>query len=395
MPDVLKLVATLLLIIVLLRKKVTVGYVMLISAAFLAVLYLMRPMQVLETVSGALIDPVTIMLALALTLIRIFELTLRECEVLRVMTEASSALLRNRKAVIVSMPMLIGMLPVVGGAYFSAPMVDEATKKLKMSAEEKGFINYWFRHPWEFVLPLYPGVILAAAISGVQLGWLILANAVPAALMLVGGLLLSMRDVKGRVRRKRLDRKDFLSFLPIASVLIMVVVLNMQLYLSFLIAIAGLFVVYGYSLRSALDTLWRGFSLDMVVLIIGVMIFKAMLEATGSVQALNQYFTLKGIPLLPMLLALPFITGILTGLTIGFVGVSFPLLASLAGGGSLGAVAIAFAAGYTGVLLSPVHVCLVLTREYFKAEMPGIYRYMVPAATLSMAGAVMLYVLIG
>jgi len=32
-------------------------------------------------------------------------------------------------------------------------------------------------------------------------------------------------------------------------------------------------------------------------------------------------------------------------------------------------IASAVAAGFLGVLLSPVHICLVLTREYFKADL--------------------------
>jgi hypothetical protein len=94
-----------------------------------------------------------------------------------------------------------------------------------------------------------------------------------------------------------------------------------------------------------------------------------------------------------MLLALPLVAGLLTGLTIGFVGATFPLIISLAGGGAHGAVTFAFAAGFTGVLFSPVHVCLVLTREYFKAEMGGIYRRMLLPASLVMAAGVAEYFL--
>jgi hypothetical protein len=57
------------------------------------------------------------------------------------MTEASRSILRRKRAVIVSMPMLIGLLPSLGGAYFSAPMVEASTKGLRMTQEEKGFIN--------------------------------------------------------------------------------------------------------------------------------------------------------------------------------------------------------------------------------------------------------------
>ena len=44
------------------------------------------------------------------------------------------------------------------------------------ATEEKAFINYWYRYPWEYILPLYPGILLAAAVSGVPLYHLITAN---------------------------------------------------------------------------------------------------------------------------------------------------------------------------------------------------------------------------
>ena len=138
MLDIIKLAATFLLIVLLLRRKVNIGLVMLIGAAFLGVLYLMGPLAVLRTAGDALTDGVTLKLAAALSLIRVFELVLRERNVLARMTEAARALFGNRKAAIVSMPLLIGMLPSVGGAYFSAPMVEESTRDADMSQEEKG-----------------------------------------------------------------------------------------------------------------------------------------------------------------------------------------------------------------------------------------------------------------
>ncbi len=112
------------------------------------------------------------------------------------MTEATQTLLNNRKLSILSMPLIIGMLPSLGGAYLSAPMVDSATKNLNMSKEEKAFINYWYRHPWELILPLYPGIVLASAVSDVPLRKLILLNLPVAVILFITGLFLSMRGVE-------------------------------------------------------------------------------------------------------------------------------------------------------------------------------------------------------
>jgi len=50
-------------------------------------------------------------------------------------------------------PAIIGFLPIIGGAMISAPMVEEASDELGLSPEKKTFLNYWFRHLWEYTFP--------------------------------------------------------------------------------------------------------------------------------------------------------------------------------------------------------------------------------------------------
>jgi hypothetical protein len=66
----------------------------------------------------------------------------------------------------------------------------------------------------------------------------------------------------------------------------------------------------------------------------------------------------------------------MTGVTIAFVGVAFPILVPIIKGGDnlLVYLMLAYASGYCGVLLSPLHLCLVLTKDYFKAELKKVYR---------------------
>ena len=151
------------------------------------------------------------------------EQILREHDVLSRMMAAVKALFKNRKAVTISMPLLIGLMPSIGGAYFSAPMVAETTRDVTMSPEEKGFINYWFRHPWEYILPLYPGILLAAAVSKAELHALITANITYAFIMVVTGFLFAMRGLRGTIKTEEtLSKKDLWSFAPIFTVLLLV-----------------------------------------------------------------------------------------------------------------------------------------------------------------------------
>src|SRR3990172_6451252 len=106
MIDILKITAVFITMLALLRRKWNIGYVMLVASGLLFVLYLVPLSVIASTVGTAVTDAVTIKLLFALTLIRVLEIILRERKVMARMMEASRALLRKRRAVIVSMPML-------------------------------------------------------------------------------------------------------------------------------------------------------------------------------------------------------------------------------------------------------------------------------------------------
>ncbi len=341
-----------------------------------------------------MLNSVTIKLILALSFIRIFEMILREHAVLTGMMNGVKAIFRNRKIVTISMPLLIGLIPSVGGAYFSAPMVAETTRDMKITPEEKGFINYWFRHPWEYVLPLYPGILLASAVSKIELHTLITVNLSYAALLVLTGFMFSMHRLKGVVQTEHFSKKGLWSFVPIFTVLFLVLVLHIELHYALIAMVAILFLFYKYKFKSILAALRHGFSLEVIILIVGVMFFKEAMENSGAVNNLSRFFMREGIPVSPVLFLLPFITGMLTGLTVGFVGSTFPLIISLAGNASIGAISFAFASGFLGVLLSPTHICLILTREYFKADLWGIYKMMIPGSVIIFFGAIVEYLIL-
>lgn len=395
MPDILKIAGIFTLILILLRLKWNVGYVLFAASGALALFYLMPFGEISKTISETLTDIVTIKLFLALCLIRVFEIVLREKDVLNKMTEASKKLLRRKRAVIISMPMLIGMMPSLGGAYFSAPMVEEATKELEMPPEEKAFINYWFRHPWECILPLYPGILLASALTKIELRSFIAANMVYSAIIIITGFMFSMRNIGGESistsKIKIHDRTLLWSFLPLCLVIVLVMFLHVELHYALAISALMLFIFYKYGAKDIVRVMKHGFAKEVIVIVLGTMLFKFMMENSGAVSNLSGYFTAKGIPLLPVLFFLPFISGLLTGITVAFIGSAFPLLISIAGGAHLNEMTFAFASGYVGVLLSPVHLCLVLTREYFKADMSGVYKKIIPGCVAIMSGAMAVY----
>ncbi|UCD35870.1 MAG: DUF401 family protein, partial [Nitrospiraceae bacterium] len=371
MSDVAKVLSVLLVIIVLLKRRWNLGPVMALSSVLLAVLYVQSPADFLRTAGQAVTDGTTVTLIVALTFIRVFENVMRTSGIMQQMMDSFRGLVMDRRVLMASMPALIGLLPSMGGALFSAPMVEEASAGIKTTPEKKAFVNYVFRHPWEFILPLYPGLILASAITAYPLRDLIIANIPSALLLAAGGVFWGLAGMGvHREGFRSISGKGLMSFLPLSLILIMVIVFHISLSLSIGAVTLALYAVLRYSPQRIFLSIRQGFSWEIVIIILGIMLFKSVLVSSGAVANVSAFLASEGIPLMPVLFILPFLSGILTGLTVGFVGSTFPIIWGIESAHSVSAVAFAFASGYVGVLLSPVHLCLILTREYFRASMP-------------------------
>lgn len=59
--------------------------------------------------------------------------------------------------------------------------------------------------------------------------------------------------------------------------------------------------------------------------------------------------------------------GVLTGSPQGVIAIIFPIAAVLAPG-SIDAATTPYIMGIAGAMLSPAHLCLIVTGEYFKAD---------------------------
>ena len=106
-----------------------------------------------------------------------------------------------------------------------------------------------------------------------------------------------------------------------------------------------------------------------------------------------------GIPLVSVIAVLPFVAGLVTGIAIGFAGPAFPLIVGLmeAEGSGLTPMAtlvLSFGFGYAGMMLSPVHLCFVLTRDFFATSYRRIYPHILPCVIVLLAGSVLAYIVL-
>jgi len=379
--DLLRICAAFALLVLLLRLRWNLGIVMLTCAVFLGALYRIGPRAQALVLFRSSIDMVTVNLVTGLVLIMVLENIIRKKGLLKRMMDSVVNVSRDRRIAMAVLPGVIGLLPSAGGAAFSAPMVEDAAGGTDIKPEHKAFINYWFRHIWEYICPLYPGIMLAAAVTKIPTNSLLLSQLpLPLAVVVFGALFcfrgITTVTVEGGRNRAEFQAL-FITLLPIAASLILVVAFNLPLALAMMSIVAAMFVIYRYSLSEIMLTLRESFSGSIMLMVIGVMTFKGMLDVSGAIESLPVFFKQSGLPAGAVLFALPFTVGLLTGLTVAFVGATFPILVAMQGGNpDLASVTFAFASGFAGVMLSPAHLCLLLTVRYFKADLSGTYRYM-------------------
>jgi len=390
--DLVRIGAAFVLIIALLRIRWNLGVVMLLASALLGALYGIGPVAQLLVMTRAGADPVTLNLVGALVLIMVLENIIRKRGLLKQMTGSLSRIARDRRISMAVLPGVIGLLPSAGGAAFSAPMVQEAAGGIPVSPERRAFINYWFRHIWEYISPLYPGIILVAAVTRLPLNSLLLSQLPLPISVVVIGALFCFRGVEGHAMPGEREKGDVrglvVSLLPIIASLVLVVVFKLNLSAAMAAIVIALFAIYRYSLPEIGTAIRESISLNVILMVFGIMAFKYMLDASGAIEALPRFFRESGLPPVAIYFALPFLVGLLTGLTVGFVGSTFPIITAMTGGHPDAAtVTFAFASGFAGVMLSPTHLCLLLTVQYFKADLAGTYRLMyVPVLLVFLVG---------
>jgi len=389
--DLLKLVGILALIIFLLRFGWNVGLVLLLASIATGLIFGRPPGDLALDALGAAVDPLTLRLVAIVLLITYLGLLLGRTLQMEGLIRSLSDLFVDRRWLLAILPMLIGLLPMVGGAMFSAPMVEEASQGLNVSQGRKTFVNYWFRHSLETIFPLYPSLVLAAGLMGVSPQTLTKTQWPLFLATLAGGILFGLvgiRRAKAVADDGGADRRETLLLLaksiwPIVMVLGLSIALGLDLILSLVLTIAALIIAYRLGPRVLWD-LARAMPLGTVPIIVGTMVFRRVLESSGAVEAVSTSFATLGIPVYVVVFAVPFVAGLLTGLALPAFAIGFPIVLPLCGPDVVasGCGLLAYAGGYVGLLLSPVHLCLALTRVYFRATWGGVYRHIVPAGLL-------------
>ncbi|MBD3344511.1 MAG: DUF401 family protein [Chitinivibrionales bacterium] len=363
-----------------------------------------------------LLLPENVLLLIAIVALIFFTEALRKTGKMQRTIDALKGIFKKTTVLYAGFPALIGLLPMPGGALFSAPFVKSVDENDSLHSAHKVAINYWFRHIWEYWWPLYPGVILAIKFSQLPPG-IYFALQIPFTIVAVAaGYFFILRSIIS----KKVDNENIVydtkavmhTLVPIGALVLFAVagtwamkILGSPESLSNIPAIlAGLgfslVLVFFKKTGAIIPTLqiFKQKSLwTIIAVVLGVQLYSVALktplgkEGMTLVSLMRDEFLETGIPLVLVIMLVPLISGIITGIAMGFVGASFPLVFALLGESPefnviAATTALAFGFGYVGMLLSPVHICFMVTNEYFKSRLIQSYPWLIgPAGVMIVA----------
>ena len=293
-------------------------------------------------------------------------------------------------------PAVYGLMPIPGGALLSAPMIDEEGEKYNITKNEKNFLNVWFRHIWFAIYPISSAMILICSynFSNINIYYLVLINIPAFIASIVIGLFYLKRFIKKSPEVDVCAKKEYgglIFLLPPTLPILFYGFLQLiegfpqirAFWIGVVFSIILLYFLLQINLKQYLDIIKKSINVKLPLAIFGILIFREVFDVSGSTAIIADLIGNLPFPTVIIIILIPLALGILTGYNLGAVALSYPLVEPFfeySGISLVGFTSIVFVSALVGYLISPIHLCNVLSSEHFKTDTTRMYRMYVPSA---------------
>jgi len=381
---------------IMLYKRVHLG-VTLVSTAIVLSLLSVEVDKIPPMIFKTSVDPATISLVSAAVGIMVLSTLYKETNLITELSESLSRLIRWPKVVSMMLPALIGLLPVPGGALMSAPLVETEGEKLRMKEEKKAYVNVWFRHTILLAYPMSQALILTSALSGVPMDSLILRQLPIVIVTIISGYFIGLWKVSViknnevyKAENSRALKSFLLSFSPILATIILVIIFGVSIPISVLAGIVLLLLITKPKLRILTKILGRVSIYEIGLASYGAMLLRSATTSSNASTIIGNILKNANLSEVLLVSAVPAVLGSLVGSPPGGIAISVSTLT-----GAINftpkATSLLYYATFSGYLMAPTHLCLVLTTQYFKSSLGKVCKYMIPSVIISFATALLIY----
>ncbi|MFA5103526.1 MAG: DUF401 family protein, partial [Candidatus Thermoplasmatota archaeon] len=337
----------------------------------------------------------TLELAFLMTLIFVLAKTMQETGAITKLIDSLRTFF-SKGGILAIIPAVYGLMPVPGGALFSAPLIDKEGEKYHLKNNQKNYLNIWFRHIWFPIYPISSAMILICSMkfSGVPIQMLMLAN-LPAFLgVLLIGYFYLRRYTKNIPQETHAVKRDSQGLMFILPPVIPLLFYPLKLVglsetrcflLGVSVSIILLYLLLHIETKTYLEIIKKSFTWNLAIAIFGIMILREMIRISQIHVLITETMQNLAFPALLIVILIPLLLGTLTGYNLGAVALSYPLVESFfafTGIQTLGLTSLIFMSSLLGYLVSPIHLCNVLSSEYLKTDTTRMYKMFLPSVIL-------------
>lgn len=387
---------------ILLYKRIGLG-TSLSAVALLLGLLAVGPAKTLQVLLETLGDYDALTVIFASFAIMLLSQIYKETNLINVLTNSISGLIRNSKVILGLIPAVIGLMPVAGGALMSAPMVDEEAKKLKLDRVKKTYVNLWFRHT---IFPVYPVsslLILTATLTGTSM-FSVIYRQIPVVIsMIIVGYFVglwkakSLRNAENKtlwtISRSEYLAKFIFSFSPILLIIVLVAAFGINVAISAFIGVFFLIVTSKLKTEKLTKILKNWSIYEVTLAAFGAFLFRNTVKSSGLSEIISRALIQGNFNEVFLLIFLPLVLAFLMGSPSGGIAISVPILSEILDF-TARSTSLLYMSAYLGYLGAPTHLCLAFTAEYFKSSLSELYKYLIPSLILSMISALLVYLLV-
>ena len=387
-------------ILILIKLKVPVAFAILAGAVFLVLLvtpFSEIPSLFLKTVTYSQTWQLFIIVPCALAFSSLMEQKGMLTRLARALENIGPGL-----AVHV-LPAVIGLVPMPAGALVAATAVKDLAERLKLTPDRITFINYWFRHIWEYSLPIYPSLIITATVLALPISTVVKVLLPMSALAILLGGITSYRMLRktkvDREQKREPAKQIAISSLRAAWPIILLIILifvNVEAWMAFPIVLLLLAIQQRVNGKEVTKAVRYGLNPLILLLLFAVMLYQVTITWSGAAEVLVGKMQDLGLPSLLILAGIPLVLGIATGYGPATFGISMPLLLPFIitnSGFNWQSLLVAFVSGSLGQMLSPAHLCFCLSAEYFKSTLGRVYRYTGPIIAIMEAVVIAVFLI--
>lgn len=376
-------------------KKINMGLSFLLGSLIIAFFAGMRITVVGINIYTTVINTATLELIVIITLISGLGYLLQQTGDLELVIDSLISLVKNSKSLSMIIPLITGILEISGKEVLLTTFIEDSEGHINsgnfLGTHSKASINIFFRHIGLFIYPLYIVLIVSAALFNVSQLMIIKYNF----LIMLGGFLAAYLiffndgnydDGTGYDNSHQNTVNYLINVLSGLSPILIIIILIFVPRIPFYIAVFAGFL-FGISRNIKIDNeltaIWQrlkdffinGVDYKLVLLIAGIIIFKDIIEASGSSAAIAEFISASGLPLAMIMVIMGLITGSLTGINTVSMGLLIPIFITLIPGDNPGPyISLLFTSSLCGYLLSPIYLLSVVTEDYFKGNFISVYQ---------------------